>query len=96
MRRIQKPTVWSGAYQVAAIASAGRAANSAVWNGFANGGQICISVERVYVEEPVYDEFVAKVEHKLRGLRLGAPNGPGSVDVGAVTSPPPVVSSATG
>src|SRR3954454_17663566 len=27
-----------------------RAANSAVWNGFANGGQICISVERVYVE----------------------------------------------
>ncbi len=29
-----------------------------------NGGQTCISIERVYVEEPVYDEFVAKVTEK--------------------------------
>jgi acyl-CoA reductase-like NAD-dependent aldehyde dehydrogenase len=65
-----------------------RAANSAVWNGFANGGQICISVERVYVEEPVYDEFVNKVVEKTRTLRQGEPGGPGSVDVGAVTFPP--------
>jgi acyl-CoA reductase-like NAD-dependent aldehyde dehydrogenase len=65
-----------------------RAANSAVWNGFANGGQICISVERVYVEEPVYDEFVNKVVEKTRTLRQGAPGEMGSVDVGAVTFPP--------
>ena len=36
-----------------------------------NGGQTCISVERVYVEEPVYDEFVAKVTEKVRALRQG-------------------------
>src|SRR3954449_6652254 len=65
-----------------------RAANSAVWNGFANGGQICISVERVYVEEPVYDEFVSKVVAKTRTLRQGKPGGMGEVDVGAVTFPP--------
>jgi acyl-CoA reductase-like NAD-dependent aldehyde dehydrogenase len=65
-----------------------RAANSAVWNGFANGGQICISVERVYVEEPVYDEFVNKVVEKTRTLRQGTPGGMGSIDVGAVTFPP--------
>jgi acyl-CoA reductase-like NAD-dependent aldehyde dehydrogenase len=65
-----------------------RAANSAVWNGFANGGQICISVERVYVEEPVYDEFVNKVVEKTRALRQGMPGAPGAVDVGAVTFPP--------
>ncbi|MEA2426494.1 MAG: hypothetical protein QOF37_122, partial [Thermoleophilaceae bacterium] len=65
-----------------------RAANSAVWNGFANGGQICISVERVYVEEPVYDEFVSKVVEKTRALRQGKPGGMGQVDVGAVTFPP--------
>src|SRR3954463_2797399 len=65
-----------------------RAANSAVWNGFANGGQICISVERVYVEEPVYDEFVGKVVEKTRTLRQGNPGGMGSVDVGAVTFAP--------
>jgi acyl-CoA reductase-like NAD-dependent aldehyde dehydrogenase len=65
-----------------------RAANAAVWNGFANGGQICVSIERVYVEEPVYDEFVSKVVEKTRALRQGRPGEPGAVDVGAVTFPP--------
>ena len=66
-----------------------RAANEAVWAGMMNGGQTCISIERVYVEEPVYDEFVAKVTDKVRNLRQGDPSGgPGTVDVGAVTFPP--------
>jgi acyl-CoA reductase-like NAD-dependent aldehyde dehydrogenase len=65
-----------------------RAANSAVWNGFMNGGQTCISVERVYVEEPAYDEFVSKVVEKTQSLRQGRPTAPGQVDVGAVTFPP--------
>ena len=34
-----------------------------------NGGQTCVSVERVYVEAPVYDDFVAKVTEKARALR---------------------------
>jgi acyl-CoA reductase-like NAD-dependent aldehyde dehydrogenase len=65
-----------------------RAANAAVYNGYANGGQICISVERVYVEEPAYDEFVSKVIDKTLALRQGQPGGYGTVDVGAVTFPP--------
>ena len=65
-----------------------RAANAAVHYSMQNGGQTCISVERVYVEEPVYDEFVGKVEEKLSALRQGPPGDPGSVDIGAVTSPP--------
>jgi acyl-CoA reductase-like NAD-dependent aldehyde dehydrogenase len=52
-----------------------------------NGGQTCISIERAYVEAPVYDAFVAKVTEKVKALRQGAPSGPGSVDVGAVTFP---------
>jgi len=36
----------------------------------------------------VYDEFVAKVSDKVRALRVGAPHGPGSVEVGAITFPP--------
>src|SRR6185437_9154500 len=48
----------------------------------------CISLERVYVEAPVYDEFVGKVREKMSALRVGAPHGPGSVDVGAITFPP--------
>jgi acyl-CoA reductase-like NAD-dependent aldehyde dehydrogenase len=67
-----------------------RAANAAVYYSMQNGGQTCISVERAYVEEPVYDEFVSKVEQKMRKLRHGRPAGPGSVEVGAITSPPQV------
>jgi acyl-CoA reductase-like NAD-dependent aldehyde dehydrogenase len=52
-----------------------------------NAGQTCISTERVYVESPIYDEFVAKVTDKVRALRQGEPTGPGTVDVGAVTLP---------
>jgi acyl-CoA reductase-like NAD-dependent aldehyde dehydrogenase len=50
-----------------------------------NSGQTCISVERVYVEEPVYDEFLARVTDKVRALRQGVPGGPGTTEVGAIT-----------
>src|SRR5271167_3099034 len=65
-----------------------RAANFATYFAMQNAGQTCISIERVYVEEPVYDEFVAKVSTKVRALRVGPPHGPGSVEVGAITFPP--------
>jgi acyl-CoA reductase-like NAD-dependent aldehyde dehydrogenase len=63
-----------------------RAANAAVHYSMQNGGQTCISVERVYVEEPVYDEFAAKVTEKMAVLRQGVPGGPAVTDVGAMTS----------
>jgi acyl-CoA reductase-like NAD-dependent aldehyde dehydrogenase len=75
---------------VLADADLERAANAAVHYSMQNGGQTCISVERVYVEEPVYDDFVSRVERKMRGLRQGVPGGAGATDVGAVTSPPQV------
>ena len=58
--------------------------------GDAQRGQICMSVERVYVEAPVYDEFVAKVTDKVGALRQGVPGAAGSVDVGAITFPPQI------
>jgi acyl-CoA reductase-like NAD-dependent aldehyde dehydrogenase len=73
---------------VLADADLERAANAAVYYSMQNGGQTCISVERAYVEAPVYDEFVGKVVKKVRALRQGPPAGPGSVDVGAMTFPP--------
>ncbi len=75
---------------VLADADIERAANHAVYYSMLSAGQTCISVERVYVEAPVYDEFVAKVTEKARGLRQGIPAGPGSVDVGAMTFAPQV------
>jgi acyl-CoA reductase-like NAD-dependent aldehyde dehydrogenase len=73
---------------VLADADVERAANAAVYYSMQNGGQTCISIERVYVEAPVYDEFVEKVAAKVAALRQGPPAGPGSIDVGAMTFPP--------
>jgi acyl-CoA reductase-like NAD-dependent aldehyde dehydrogenase len=73
---------------VLADADLERAANGATTYGMLNAGQVCISVERVYVEAPVYDEFVERVARKVSRLRLGAPGRAGTVDVGALTFPP--------
>src|SRR5271165_6915547 len=73
---------------VLADADVERAANFATYYSMQNAGQTCISIERAYVEEPVYDDFVAKVSEKVGALRVGRPEGPGSVEVGAITFPP--------
>jgi acyl-CoA reductase-like NAD-dependent aldehyde dehydrogenase len=70
---------------VCADADLERAANTAVFAGLQNSGQTCISVERVYVEAPVYDEFLAKVIAKVRELRQGIPGPAGSTEIGAIT-----------
>jgi acyl-CoA reductase-like NAD-dependent aldehyde dehydrogenase len=73
---------------VLADADLERASNAAVHYSMQNAGQTCISVERVYVEEPVYDRFVAEVVDKVRGLRQGVPGAFGTTDVGAITFRP--------
>jgi len=73
---------------VLADADVERAANSAVYASMQNGGQTCVSIERVYVEAPIYDDFVDRVARKVSALRQGVPDGPGSVDVGAMTFAP--------
>jgi acyl-CoA reductase-like NAD-dependent aldehyde dehydrogenase len=73
---------------VCADANIERAANAAAFYSMNNAGQVCISVERVYVEEPVYEQFVQQVSDNVRALRQGAPTGEGTVDVGAVIFPP--------
>ncbi|HEY2767940.1 MAG TPA: aldehyde dehydrogenase family protein [Solirubrobacteraceae bacterium] len=76
---------------VLADADIERAANVATYYSMQNSGQTCISIERAYVEAPVYDEFVAKVTDKVRALRQGRPDGgPGTVEVGSMTFPPQV------
>jgi acyl-CoA reductase-like NAD-dependent aldehyde dehydrogenase len=68
-----------------------RAANAAVWGAFTNSGQVCISVERVYVEEPIAEEFTRRVVEKTKQLRQGIDGneaiGDKRVDVGAMTFP---------
>jgi betaine-aldehyde dehydrogenase len=72
---------------VLADADVARAANAAAWGSMMNSGQICLSVERIYVEEPAYDEFVNKLTTEVGRLRQGADDLGAPKDVGAMTSP---------
>jgi acyl-CoA reductase-like NAD-dependent aldehyde dehydrogenase len=72
---------------VLAGADLDRAANAAAWGGMMNAGQICMSVERIYVEEPAYEEFVAKLVKEVGALRQGADGKAFGKEVGAMTSP---------
>ncbi len=61
-----------------------RAARACVWGALMNCGQICTSIERVYVEGPAYQEFVDKVVEKVRAIRQGPSKE--EVDIGSMTS----------
>ncbi|OHV06935.1 aldehyde dehydrogenase family protein [Mycobacterium talmoniae] len=64
-----------------------RATSGAVWGGLWNSGQICVSVERIYVQDKVYDEFVRKLTGKVKGLRQGMdPDGSYATEIGAMAT----------
>jgi succinate-semialdehyde dehydrogenase/glutarate-semialdehyde dehydrogenase len=58
---------------VCADADLDNAVSGAVWGGFANAGQTCSGIERVYVMREVADEFIARVGREAEQLRLGDP-----------------------
>ena len=75
---------------VLADADLERSTNAALFWSMQNTGQTCISIERVYVEEPIYDQFVSLVTEKAKQLRQGVPGEFGSVDVGSFINPPQI------
>jgi benzaldehyde dehydrogenase (NAD) len=59
------------------------AVNAAAFGAFANSGQICMSTERIIVDNKIGDEFVARLAAKAKGLPLGDPRK-GPVVLGSV------------
>src|SRR5215210_3243828 len=58
---------------VCADAHLGNAVSGALWGGFANAGQTCSGIERVYVHRDMADRFVAGVVEGARSLKVGDP-----------------------
>jgi len=50
------------------------AARAIAWAGFANAGQSCTSIERVYVEAPVAEALIAALVRQARALELNHPD----------------------
>ncbi len=66
------------------------AVNGAAFGCFANSGQICMSTERLIVDQKVADEFVRKFSDKAKALPLGDPRKPEPVVLGSVIGMPTV------
>lgn len=60
------------------------AVNGAAFGAFANSGQICMSTERIIVDQKIADEFVKKFGEKAKNLPLGDPRKPEPVVLGSV------------
>jgi len=58
---------------VNADADVAYAAERIAWGGFTYAGQTCISVQRVFVHEDVYDAFVADLVRRVEALKVGDP-----------------------
>ena len=70
---------------ICADADLDRTAKALVWGAFANQGQVCVSVERVYAHQAVHDELVEKVVALTQKLRQGEPGADHAIDGGSMT-----------
>ncbi|MET0350273.1 MAG: aldehyde dehydrogenase [Rhizobacter sp.] len=65
-------------------ANVGDAVDAATFGSFANSGQICMSTERIVVDERIADDFVARFAARAKALPLGDPRGADPVVLGSV------------
>ncbi len=70
---------------VMADADLQRAVELVYAGAFWSGGQKCTATRRVYVEEPVYDEFRSRLVERMQSGSVGDPNDP-STEVGPLVS----------
>ena len=70
---------------VLADADIGRAVAGTMWGGFANAGQTCAGIERVYVDRRVHDEYVERLTEMAHGMHPGNPRDAGT-QIGPMTN----------
>ena len=70
---------------VCADADFDAAVDGVIRSSFTNTGQVCLCSERVYVERPIFERFVAALKAKTEALKIGWPDDPG-VDMGSLIS----------
>lgn len=62
------------------------ASSAAVWGSYTNCGQVCLSVERIFVEQSIAEEFTRLCAEKTKRLRIGRGSDP-QTDVGPLIRP---------
>ncbi|HXH75617.1 MAG TPA: aldehyde dehydrogenase family protein [Bacteriovoracaceae bacterium] len=62
-----------------------RAVKGAVWGAFTNTGQSCTSIERLYVQESIYEKFKQGLVEETKKIKIGVDKD-GSADMGGMIS----------
>ncbi|CAM4158239.1 aldehyde dehydrogenase family protein [Lederbergia lenta] len=82
MKHFKKPILELGgnsAFIVMDDADLDYAVNAATFSRFTHQGQICMSANRILVQKPVYEEFIAKYKEKAASLKVGDPRDPETI-----------------
>ncbi|POT55059.1 succinate-semialdehyde dehydrogenase (NADP(+)) [Citrobacter amalonaticus] len=82
MKKVSMELGGNAPYIVFEDADIDDAVKGAIANKFRNAGQVCVSVNRFYIHESVYDEFTRKLADAVDGLKVG--NG---MDNGVIVGP---------
>ncbi len=85
LKRVHLELGGKAPFIVYADADLDAAARGAVAGGFVNAGQDCTAATRVYVQRPIYDEFVARLKAYVETVRVGDP-GSETTDMGSLIS----------
>jgi len=82
MKKVSMELGGNAPYIVFEDADIDEAVKGAVANKFRNAGQVCVSVNRFFIQEKVYDQFVNKLADAVKALKVG--NG---LEEGVVVGP---------
>ena len=85
LKRVHLELGGKAPFIVYADADLDAAARGAVAGGFVNAGQDCTAATRVYVQKPVYDEFLKRLKGYVETVRVGDP-ATESTDMGSLIS----------
>ena len=82
MKKVSMELGGNAPYIVFDDADIDEAVKGAIANKFRNAGQVCVSVNRFFIQEGIYDRFVNKLAEAVKALKVG--NG---MDEGVVVGP---------
>lgn len=71
MKKVSMELGGNAPYIVFDDADIDKAVEGAIANKFRNAGQVCVSVNRFFIQEGVYDQFVSKLAEAVRALKVG-------------------------
>ena len=79
LKRVALELGGNAPFVVLADADLDNAVNAAIFGTFLHQGQICMAINQIIVEEPIYETFLDKFVARVEALKVGDPSAPDTV-----------------